>query len=45
MCVVVFWGTTDNFRDEMIELGVNAAVILALGITIKLLGRHVDDHE
>jgi hypothetical protein len=27
----------------MIELGVSAAVILALGITIKLLGNLVDD--
>jgi hypothetical protein len=36
-------GTADNFTNEMIELGVNAAVILALGITIKLLGKDVDD--
>jgi uncharacterized membrane protein (DUF373 family) len=34
-----------EFTTAMIELGVNAAVILALGITIKLLGRHVDDHS
>jgi uncharacterized membrane protein (DUF373 family) len=35
--------SVDEFRNAMIELGVNGAVILALGITIKLLGRHVDD--
>ena len=33
----------DDFRNAMIELGVNATVILALGITIKLLGKHVSD--
>lgn len=33
----------DEFTRSMIELGVNAAVILALGITLKLLGRLVDD--
>lgn len=32
-----------DFRDTMVELGVNAAVILALGITLKLLGRLVED--
>jgi uncharacterized membrane protein (DUF373 family) len=32
-----------EFRNAMIELGVNGAVILALGITIKLLGRYADD--
>jgi uncharacterized membrane protein (DUF373 family) len=37
--------TAPEFTSAMIELGVNAAVILALGITIKLLGRHVDDHS
>jgi uncharacterized membrane protein (DUF373 family) len=31
------------FNDTMIELGVNAAVILALGITLKLLGKLVED--
>jgi uncharacterized membrane protein (DUF373 family) len=31
----------DDFRDAMIELGVNAAVILALGITLRVLSRHV----
>lgn len=33
----------EEFRNSMIELGVNGAVILALGITIKLLSRYVDD--
>ena len=32
-----------EFIHAMIELGVSAAVILALGITIKLLGNLVDD--
>ena len=32
-----------EFNIAMIELGVNAAVILALGITIKLLGKLVED--
>ena len=32
-----------KFTSAMIELGVNAAVILALGITLKLLGRFVED--
>ena len=32
-----------DFNNAMIELGVNGAVILALGITIKLLGKHVQD--
>ena len=35
--------TGTEFRDTMIELGVNAAVILALGITLKLLGKLVED--
>ncbi len=34
---------TPEFTRSMIELGVNAAVILALGITLKLLGKHVTD--
>jgi hypothetical protein len=29
----------------MIELGVSAAVILALGVTLKLLGKLVDDNS
>jgi uncharacterized membrane protein (DUF373 family) len=32
-----------EFQNSMIELGVNGAVILALGITIKLLGNLVDE--
>ncbi len=32
-----------EFTRAMIELGVNAAVILALGITLKLLGSHTSD--
>ena len=36
--------TNDDFRNSMIELGINGLVILALGVTIKLLGRHVDDN-
>jgi len=35
--------TGDSFNRAMIELGVNAAVILALGITLKLLGKLVED--
>ncbi len=31
-----------DFTNAMIELGISAAVILALGITLKLLGRMVD---
>lgn len=33
---------TANFESAMIELGVSALVILALGITLKLLGRLVE---
>lgn len=33
----------EEFNRAMIELGVNALAILALGITLKLLGRMVDD--
>jgi len=33
----------NEFTTVMIELGVNAAVILALGITLKLLGKLVED--
>lgn len=32
-----------EFVNDMIELGVNGAVILALGITLKLLGKLADD--
>ncbi len=35
--------SADEFNHAMIELGVNAAVILALGITLKLLGKLVED--
>jgi uncharacterized membrane protein (DUF373 family) len=31
------------FTDAMIELGVNATVVLTLGITLKLLGKLADD--
>jgi uncharacterized membrane protein (DUF373 family) len=34
---------TPQFTRSMIELGVNAAVILALGITLKLLGKQTAD--
>jgi len=34
-----------NFTNDMIELAVSAGVILALGITIKLLGTSVDFEE
>ncbi|HET9999794.1 MAG TPA: phosphate-starvation-inducible PsiE family protein [Ktedonobacteraceae bacterium] len=36
-------GNAQDFTNAMIELGVNAAVILALGITLKLLGKLVED--
>lgn len=32
-----------EFTTAMIELGVNAAVILALGITLRLLGKLLSD--
>jgi uncharacterized membrane protein (DUF373 family) len=35
--------TQQLFINDMIELGINAAVILALGITLKLLGKLVED--
>ncbi len=35
--------TPDDFRGAMIELGVNAAVIIALGVTMKLIGPLLDD--
>jgi uncharacterized membrane protein (DUF373 family) len=38
-------GRATNFTSDMIELGVSAGVILALGITIKLLGKSVDFDE
>ncbi len=36
-------GLSPAFESAMIELGVSALVILALGITLKLLGRLVED--
>lgn len=36
-------GEVGNFNQSMIELGVNGGIILALGITLKLLGRFVED--
>ncbi len=35
--------SSDEFLHTMIELGVSAAVVLALGITLKLLGKDIDD--
>lgn len=32
--------TGEDFREAMIELGVNAAVILALGITLRILSKY-----
>ena len=32
-----------QFRDSMVELGVNAAVIIALGVTLKLIGDFLDE--
>lgn len=34
----------DEFYHAMIELGIDALAILALGITLKLLGKMVDEH-
>jgi uncharacterized membrane protein (DUF373 family) len=34
-----------EFTNAMIELGINAAVILTLGITLKLLGKLIEDHS
>lgn len=36
--------TGDEFYHAMIELGVDALAILALGITLKLLGKMADEH-
>ncbi len=35
----------DEFFSSMIELGVNAAVILALGITLKLIGSFLEEQQ
>ncbi len=39
--------STEEFNRTMIELGVNAAVVLALGVTLKMLGKQAmsDSHE
>ncbi len=34
---------SEEFLHDMVELGISAAVVLALGITLKLLGRAIDD--
>ncbi|HKB47905.1 MAG TPA: phosphate-starvation-inducible PsiE family protein, partial [Ktedonobacterales bacterium] len=33
----------DDFRTDMVELGVNAAVIIALGVTMRLIGPYLQD--
>lgn len=33
----------DDFRNDMVELAVNAAVIIALGVTIRLIGPYLRD--
>jgi uncharacterized membrane protein (DUF373 family) len=33
----------DEFRNLMIELGVNALVIVALGVTLRIIGRYLED--
>jgi uncharacterized membrane protein (DUF373 family) len=38
-------GSQQKFNSAMIELGVNAAVILALGITLKLIGRFLEEKQ
>jgi uncharacterized membrane protein (DUF373 family) len=35
-------GKVDNFNQAMIELGVHAAVVLALGITLRLLDKNFE---
>lgn len=35
--------SVDEFNRDMVELAVNAAVIIALGIAMKLIGRYIDD--
>lgn len=37
--------TDEVFRDSMIELGVNAAVIIALGVTLHLLRHYLSDRD
>ncbi len=36
-------GSATEFRFSMIELGVNAGVIIALGLALRLIGRFLDD--
>ena len=38
-------GSQQKFFSAMIELGVNAAVILALGITLKLIGKFLEEKQ
>ena len=33
----------NEFRNAMIELGVNAGVIIALGVTLRLIGHYLED--
>ena len=35
--------SSPEFRNSMIELGVNAGVIIALGLALRLIGRFLDD--
>ncbi len=37
--------TAQQFLDSMIELGVNAGVIIALGLSLRLIGRFLDDER
>ncbi len=44
LSVTSFQTLTDTqFRESMIELGVNAGVIIALGLTLRLIGHFLDD--
>jgi uncharacterized membrane protein (DUF373 family) len=35
----------DEFQRSMIELGVNAVVIIALGVTLRLIGDFLEEHD
>ena len=35
--------SVDEFRNSMIELGVDALVIIALGLTLRFIGRYLED--
>lgn len=37
--------TETQFRESMIELGVNAGVIIALGLSLRLIGHFLDDES